>query len=112
MTRQFTVLWTNTASRDFEQIFRYIIEHDGLSRARSIFRRIKSSVSGLAVLPERGRIVPELEAQGIRPYREIMVPPWRIIYRISGKSVYVVTVLDGRRNIEDILLQRLIDREI
>jgi toxin ParE1/3/4 len=33
--------------------------------------------------------------------------PWRIIYRIATPSVFVMTVIDGRRNVEDILLERL-----
>ena len=111
MNRPFTVLWTNTASKDFEYIFRYIA-HDSPSHARSIFDRIKNAASGLATFPERGRIVPELASQGIRLYRELIVSPWRIVYRLSGKSVYFLAVLDERRNIEDILLQRLIDREM
>jgi len=40
-------------------------------------------------------------------YREIVTAPWRIIYRISDKNVYVLSVLDARRNVEDILLKRL-----
>jgi toxin ParE1/3/4 len=58
--------------------------------------------------PDRGRIVPEVQDQGITLYRELIVPPWRIIYRISEKAVYVLSVLDSRQNVEDILLKRLI----
>jgi hypothetical protein len=38
----------------------------------------------------------------------LIVPPWRIIYRISEMKVYVLSVLDARQNVEDILLKRLI----
>lgn len=64
--------------------------------------------SDLYTLPDRGRIVPELHDQGINIYREISVPPWRIIYRISDSTVYVLSVIDSRRNVEDILLNRFI----
>jgi toxin ParE1/3/4 len=59
-------------------------------------------------LPERGRIVPELREQGIILYREIILAPWRVIYRIVGQTVYVLAVLDARRNLEDILLDRFV----
>ena len=59
-------------------------------------------------MPERGRVVPELAAVGIRTYRELVVEPWRLVYRITEKTVYVLAVLDGRRNIEDVLLDRLV----
>jgi toxin ParE1/3/4 len=56
----------------------------------------------------RGRIIPELQAQGVLQYRELIVSPWRIIYRIAGQKVFVLSVLDARQNIEDILLKRLL----
>ena len=31
-----------------------------------------------------------------------------MIYRVSGKQVWVLVVIDARRNLEDILLDRLI----
>jgi hypothetical protein len=52
--------------------------------------------------------VPELEDQGILLYRELIIPSWRIIYRISEMKVCVLSVLDARQNVEDILLKKLI----
>jgi hypothetical protein len=46
--------------------------------------------------------------QGIAVYHELIVSPWRILYKIENRQVLVFAVLDGRRNIEDLLLQRLI----
>jgi len=37
-----------------------------------------------------------------------VIRPWRVIYRIEAERVYVVAVIDGRRNVEDILLARLL----
>ena len=56
----------------------------------------------------RGRIVPELQGQGILIYRELIAVPWRIIYRISDGTVFVLSVIDARQNIEDVLLSRLL----
>jgi toxin ParE1/3/4 len=88
-----------------------IIEYiaaDSPSNALKILEKIQQQASCLYTLPERGRLGPELQDQGILIYRELIVPPWRIIYRISERKVYVLAVLDARRNIEDILLNRLI----
>ena len=70
--------------------------------------KIRKKTLGLNVLPERGRIVPELREQGIILYREIILAPWRMIYRIFGQTVYVLAVLDARRNLEDVLLDRFV----
>jgi toxin ParE1/3/4 len=40
-------------------------------------------------------------------YRELIIVPWRIIYRVAENKIYVLSVLDSRQNVEDILLKRL-----
>ncbi len=108
MPRKYEVLWSNIAEIDLKSIIEHIAE-DSPSNAFKIFKNIKQKVSNLYTFPEKGRIVPELKDQGIMQYRELMIPPWRILYRISEESVYILSVLDSRRNIEDILLRRLTD---
>jgi plasmid stabilization system protein ParE len=110
MNRQYEVVWSIGASKDLEQIIQYIAT-DNLSNALEILRKIKDKASSPYRLPERGRVVPELQDQGIMKYRELIISPWRLVYRISHKSVYVLSVLDSRRNVEDILLQRLVKDE-
>jgi len=34
--------------------------------------------------------------------------PWRILYRILGESVYVVAVVDSRRDMVAFLMERLL----
>jgi plasmid stabilization system protein ParE len=106
MKEKYQVVWSNIAEIDLQNIIEYIAD-DSPSNALKIFRNIKQKASTLFTFPERGRIVPELRDQGILQYRELIIPPWRILYRISSKRVYVLSVLDSRRNIEDILLKRL-----
>ena len=110
MNREYEVVWSNRAATDFEHIIEYIAS-DSHSNAIEGFKRIREKASSLYAFPERGRVVPELQAQGVRQYRELIIAPWRILYRISERSVYVLCVLDSRQNIEDILLQRLADSE-
>ena len=63
-------------------------------------------------MPQLGdAIIPELQEHGVLQYRELVIPPWRAMYRIAGQSVLVLAVLDSRRNIEDILLGRLLNLE-
>ena len=110
MNRAYEVVWSDRAVTDFEHMIEYIAS-DSPSNAIQLFKKIKEKASSLYAFPERGRVVPELQAQGVRQYRELIIAPWRILYRISERSVYVLCVLDSRQNIEDILLQRLADSE-
>ena len=110
MNRQYEMIWSIRTSKDLEKIIQHIAT-DSPSNALKILRKLKDKASNLYRLPERGRVVPELQAQGIMQYRELILSPWRLVYRISHKSVYVLSVLDSRRNVEDILLQRLVNDE-
>lgn len=107
MKKSYDVRWSETSEKDLIDIIEYIAEDNPLN-AYEVFKKIKRITSSLYTFPDRGRIVPELQDQGITQYRELIVPPWRIIYRISEGMVYVLSVLDGRRNVEDILLKRMI----
>jgi plasmid stabilization system protein ParE len=107
MNPVYKVLWAGVAEDDLKSILLYIAK-DSPTNAGTTFAKIREKASSLTQFPERGRTVPELQDQGIFLYRELIVAPWRIIYRISDKNVYVLSVLDSRRNLEDILLKRLI----
>ena len=108
MNKKHEVIWSNIAENDLTNIIEYIAV-DSTSNAVKIFKKIKKRASNLYHSPERGRIVPELRDHGIFQYRELVIPPWRIMYRISEKNIYVLSVLDSRQNIEDILLKRLVN---
>jgi len=111
MKEKYQVVWSNIAENDLRNIIEYIAD-DSPPNALKIFKSIKQKVSSLNTFPERGRIVPELRDQGILQYRELIISPWRILYRISEMKVFVLSVLDSRRNIEDILLERLTNSKI
>ncbi|MFA4917136.1 MAG: type II toxin-antitoxin system RelE/ParE family toxin [Syntrophales bacterium] len=107
MSPKYDIIWAGVAENDLKEIVEYIAI-DSPANALKTLKKIKQKAASLYTLPERGRIVPELQDQGILLYREFIVSPWRIIYRISEVKVYVLSVLDARQNIEDILLKRLI----
>jgi toxin ParE1/3/4 len=111
MKKTYEVRWSETSEKDLLSIIEYISK-DSPALAHGKLKEMKEKASCLYSIPERGRIVPELQSQGIIQYRELIVSPWRIIYRISKKSVYVLSVLDARQNVEDILLERLVSTKL
>jgi toxin ParE1/3/4 len=102
----FMVVWTKTAEADLECIVDFIAD-DSIDAALAVFARIRERAATLNNFPDKGRVVPELHLHGIIQYRELILAPWRIIYRIDGNTVYVTSVVDSRRNLEDLLLERL-----
>ena len=105
MKKEYEVIWAKTAENDLLKIIEYIAQ-DSQRNALKILRKIKKQVDDLYHSPKRCRIVPELYDQGVTQYREMIIRPWRVMCRISGSQVYVLSVLDSRQNIEDILLKR------
>ena len=105
MQKTYEVLWSATAENDLLKIIEYIAQ-DSLDNALKILERSKVQVAELSFFPEKCRIVPELYNQGITLYREMVVSPWRVQYRIADSQVFVLSVFDSRQNIEDILLKR------
>jgi len=107
MNPKYQVVWTSVAEDDLKGIIEYI-SIDNPHNALKILQEIKKKASSLYTFPERGRVVPELQDQGISQYRELIVPPWWLIYRIEERKIYVLSLIDSRQNVEDILLKRLI----
>ena len=102
----FAVIWSNAAIGDLEGVLSYM-ELDSPVRAAVVWHEIKRRADTLSHFPLRGRLVPELKAIGLDLYRELIVYPYRLLFRIKGGTVLVLGVFDGRRDLEDILFERL-----
>lgn len=105
----FAVLLTNDAVRDLDEIYDYIALHDAPQKADHVLEQIEKAFSRLSESPERGAYPKELLSMGIREYREVFFKPYRIIYRVMDKNVYVLLIVDGRRDMQLLLQRRLLD---
>jgi toxin ParE1/3/4 len=103
------VLLTRDAARDLEDIAEYISRQDAPEKANQVLNRLENALTSLAESPERGVYVRELAALGIREYREIFFKPYRIIYRVLAKHVYIMLIADGRRDMQTLLQRRLLE---
>jgi plasmid stabilization system protein ParE len=103
---EFQVVVTTTAFEDVEAIVGYI-EGEDPAAAERISVAIWSKCQSLRSMPARGTVVPELACAHVEGYRQVLVSPWRIIYRAQGSTILIVAILDGRRDVEEELLQRL-----
>ena len=107
--KRFNVVVTRKAERDLDEIVSYIADHDSVDRALSVGARIEEAVARLVSFPERGARPAELLDHGIRDFREVTFKPYRIVYRVTGGSVFVVLIADGRRDMRTLLTRRLLD---
>jgi plasmid stabilization system protein ParE len=103
---KFKVLWAPIAELDLEEIVLYIAEENPID-ASSVLDRIEEKAGNLIRHPEKGTVVPELKKFFIKSYLQVVEKPWRIIYRINNNLVYVISIIDNRRDLEELLIQRI-----
>ena len=106
MPRTYRIRWAPVAFQDLDEIIDYIAAQDGPDVAARIFRKIKARARTLSSHPNRCRVVPELKSFGVAEYRELIVSPYRVFFRIDGRDVGIIGVLDGRRDLEETLVRR------
>ena len=105
----FSVLLTNDSAHDLNELYDFIAGHDSPRKADYVLDQIEKTFSTLSEFLERGVYPKELLKLGIREYREIFFKPYRIIYRVMDKNVYVLLIVDGRRDLHSLLQRRLLD---
>ena len=107
MPKNFHVQWTDIASADLKSILEYIAQ-ESPQAAFQVLEKVQASGDKLKLNPERGRFVPELKDYNVFVYRELIIKPWRLIYRYDTNNVYILACLDSRRNLDSLLIERLI----
>jgi toxin ParE1/3/4 len=106
----FNVLLTRGAEQDLESLYDYIAATDGAASAGKVLDRLMEAAASLEQAPERGSFPKELAALGIAEYRQILLKPWRVIYRVAGRNVIIHLIVDGRRDMQSLLQRRLLNR--
>ena len=109
MTQRLTVRWTKAALADVRRIIQYVAEHGGALVAEQLTDKLLARIEALAEHPERCRVVPELQTHGLSMYRELLVRPYRVLFRVRERHVVILGVFDGRRDLEALLIERALD---
>lgn len=104
----FDVRLTRGAEIDLEALHFYVKDNRSAEQADVLLDRLLTAIETLETFPLRGSVPKELDALGIREVRQILVEPYRLIYRVSGKTVFVVVIADGRRDMQALLERRLL----
>ena len=105
---RYEVFILSDAEEDLFDIYRYVVATDSSQKAKDLLTNLEETCYRLSKFPKIGHVPPELERIGIFEYKEILYKPYRIIYHISGKDVYIHCILDGRRDLQQLLQERLL----
>jgi toxin ParE1/3/4 len=85
-----------SAVADLERIVQWYAEQGVPEVGERLVRDILDRIEALGVHPEIGRVVPEFDQPTLR---EIIHPPFRIVYRRDPRSVRVVRVWRSERRL-------------
>ncbi|MBI4792778.1 MAG: type II toxin-antitoxin system RelE/ParE family toxin [Deltaproteobacteria bacterium] len=95
MAKKYKVNISQNAQNDLEHIFFYIAG-DSINNAKKFIVELEKKIYSLDSLPERFAYIPENIYFGTS-YRHIIHKKYRVIYRISGDSVYILRVIHGSK---------------
>jgi toxin ParE1/3/4 len=99
---------TSAAWRDLEEICTWIAEHDSPAKAEHVLDRLSETAAKIGQMPHRGSRPTELPPGTEGEYRQVLFKPYRVIYQFSGSEVVILLIADGRRNLQSLLLRRLL----
>jgi len=95
------VIWTEPALSDLDEIAEYIAI-DNITATKQLVQQVFSVVERLENHPHSGRNPPELDKKS--RYREVLVGPCRVFYRVESETVYILYVMRGERELRVYLL--------
>ena len=105
----YNVLLTYDATKDLDDIYEYIYLNDSPGKAEYVFKQIEKAIDNLTNFPESGSYPNELINLGIKQYREVYFKPYRLIYQIQKETVFIMLIMDGRRDMQTLLSRRLFE---
>ena len=94
------VVWTEPALDDLDDIAEHIAISN-LAAAKKLVINIFKKVDHLELSPESGCIVEEVKELG---YREVIVNPCRVLYKIEDGTAFILHVLRQERDLRKYIL--------
>jgi toxin ParE1/3/4 len=103
MPERFHVKITRSAEIDLEEIWNHIA-NDSTENADRFILKVESRMRTLSYSPRRCALIPENAILGTR-YRHLIIRKYRVVFRISNSSVYILRVVHGARLLDTAMLE-------
>ncbi|MFC1518594.1 type II toxin-antitoxin system RelE/ParE family toxin [Pseudomonadota bacterium] len=96
------IIWTDPALNNLNEIAEYIALNSSAA-AKNLVQTIFDKVMRLENYPESGKVPAELPNLS---YRELVIKPCRIFYKIENERVYILNVMRQERDLRKFLITR------
>jgi plasmid stabilization system protein ParE len=100
---KFRVKIGRLAEGDIEEIWSFIAQ-DSPEKAGQFIARLEEQLTMLERFPERCSLIPENEILGTR-YRHLVYGKYRTVFRIAGRTVYVLRIVHGARLLDSSMFE-------
>jgi len=106
------IIWSEDAGNELLEIISFIKNNSGKIIAKNIHKKIKDKVKDASENAKGRRIAPLLKEFGITDIHQINVNPWLIYYRVENNVMKIISIIDMRRNLEEVLYKKIIEGKI
>jgi toxin ParE1/3/4 len=101
------VVILDSAEQDLKDLRSYVVKNFSQTTWLKTYSKLKESIRNLSIFPLLGAVPPELESLNMNQYRQIISGMNRVIYEPRADAVYIYMIVDSRRDLETLLMQRL-----
>lgn len=105
---KYDVQITEGALGDLDAIRSFIAVQRGEDSADEWMSGFEEVINSLERFPERGAVPPTLTDLGINAFRQLPMSPYRIVYEVIGRQVFVILIVHTKRDFQSLLQERLL----
>ena len=109
---KYEIIWSKDAGDELVEIISYIKYNTGKVTAEKIYSKIMNEIKLVSVNPKARIISPLLKEFGINYIHQLNINPWIIYYKAESNKMEIISIIDGRRNLEEILYKKMMDGKI
>jgi toxin ParE1/3/4 len=106
------IIWSKDAGDELAEIISYIKYNTGKITAEKIYLKIMNEIKRVSENAAGRRIAPSLKEFGINYIHQLNINPWIVFYKAEKNRMEIISIIDGRRNLEEILYKKLLEGKI
>jgi toxin ParE1/3/4 len=106
------IIWSKDAGDELLEIISYIKYNTGKIAAERIFKKIDDGVKKASENAAGRRITPMLMNFGINNIHQLNISPWALFYKVENNEMKIISIIDQRRNLEEILYKKVLEGKI
>ena len=109
---KYEIIWSKDSGDELAEIISYIKYTGGKITAEKIYLKIINEVKRASENSGGRRIAPLLKEFGIHYIHQLNISPWILFYKAADKKIEIISIIDGKRNSEEILYKKIMDGKI